>query len=151
MNNLSQETYVDGGGKSVTADIVEVLTPYKQLIDGFYQWECAKCGKEHDSRSCGWYIMGQVLNCKGCGTNNLLVPTNIQTLLEGLHALKEKHDKDNSPEVLDEPDFSKIIAEEIGRVRGSLNRILNNEMNDFQRNIRNNVFKKEDKDASNDN
>lgn len=80
FNHLNQESYKDESGKDISASQVQCLTPYKHIVDGFYKWQCAHCGKEQGSRSCGWPIAGQVLECNGCKTMNLLVKTNCSEL-----------------------------------------------------------------------
>ena len=80
FTTLLQETYKNDNGNEISADKVEYLAPYKHVIDGFYEWECGACGKKHSSRSCGWPISGQVLQCESCRKMNLLVRTNTDEL-----------------------------------------------------------------------
>ena len=82
MKKLQQESY---DGK--LAACIEVLAPYQHISDGFYTWECGACGNEHNSRTCGWSIAGQVEVCQECGKVNLLVSTCIEEF-EGLRKRK---------------------------------------------------------------
>ena len=73
---LAQPKYKGDHGQELDASLVDVLTPYKFIADGFHHWECGICHCEHFDRSCGWPISGQVLACKSCSKMNLLVRTN---------------------------------------------------------------------------
>lgn len=81
MKNLSQEKYKDENGHEVDAATVQALAPYTHIVDGFYNWSCGSCGTDHSSRSCGWPIMGQVLECHSCAKMNLLVPTECDAIV----------------------------------------------------------------------
>lgn len=76
FTTLGQKFYKDDNGRDVDASLVQFLAPYLHVCDGFYNWECGRCGREDSSRACGWPIAGQVLKCSGCGAMNLLVKTN---------------------------------------------------------------------------
>jgi len=93
---LTQENYKDSSGKDIPASKVQCLAPYKHIVDGFYTWQCAHCGKEQGSRSCGWPIAGQVLECGECQTMNLLVKTNCEELDKafGLFINMERREKE---------------------------------------------------------
>jgi hypothetical protein len=90
FTTLNQTIFKDHTGNSVGSELVEFISPYSHICDGFYEWECGNCGKKHASRSCGWSISGQVLKCEdsshmggskdGCGKMNLLVKTNTDEL-----------------------------------------------------------------------
>lgn len=73
---MGQEFYKDDNGREISAALVEFISPYQHLVDGFYRWECGGCKNEDGSRSCGWPIAGQVLRCSNCQALNLLVKTN---------------------------------------------------------------------------
>jgi hypothetical protein len=83
MKRLQQEKYTTDNGEILAADIY-TLAPYQHLGDGFYTWECGYCRTEHNSRTCGWPIAGQVEKCDKCKNVNLLV----STLTNELNALR---------------------------------------------------------------
>ena len=97
MKNLQQELYKNDNGHDIEAARIQVLTPYKYHVDGFYQWACGSCEFEHHSRSCGWPISGQVLECESCHKMNLLVRTNCVEIDETLQGKwkSEERDKEN--------------------------------------------------------
>lgn len=88
---LNQKEYKDDNGRPISGDVIEYITTYQYILDGFYKWQCAKCDAVHQSRA-HWAISGQVLKCeksgmddkevKGCGAMNLLVKTNCDELDE---------------------------------------------------------------------
>lgn len=94
MNNLAQTTYKNDNGNPVDAGTVEVLAAYKHIADGFYNWDCSKCGHGHSSRSCGWPIAGQVLACDKCKSMNLLVRTNCEETDKALRLLFQNEERE---------------------------------------------------------
>jgi len=76
FNTLNQTTYLDDQGHSIEAAKVDFIAPYQYGFDGFYKWQCGSCKFERATRSCGWSIAGQVLECESCHKRNLLVKTN---------------------------------------------------------------------------
>lgn len=70
---LAQEEYVNENGHKVKADIIDCVTTYYHIADGFYEWECSECKEKNANRSCGWPIAGQVLVCPNCNNRNLLL------------------------------------------------------------------------------
>ena len=103
MTNLHEKEYPDEHGKPVAAADITCLGSYKHHMDGFFNWTCGRCGKEHNSR--WWHISGVVWYCgrarilsldmgggqgdkiayeDGCGAKNLLVRTNCAEITESL-------------------------------------------------------------------
>ena len=120
---LNQESYKDDNGKEIPASKVQCLAPYKHIVDGFYKWECGRCGKEHGSRSCGWPIAGQVLECDGCQTMNLLVKTNCEEIDKafGLFIHMEERNKELTRLVNIEQELNMLKARLTGTLLQDLN------------------------------
>jgi hypothetical protein len=115
MKNLQQEKYKDDNGRDIEASKVEVLAPYKYHVDGFYQWTCPTCGFDHNSRSCGWPISGQVLACDQCHVKTLLVRTNCIEIDEVLQGKWRSEERDKENERL--KGIEKYNADELQKIR----------------------------------
>ena len=81
---LSQEKYKDSNGGNLLASEIDYITTYKHVCDGFYHADCAACGNELGSRSCGWSIAGMVETCGKCGKRNLFLRNDIDWVNEQL-------------------------------------------------------------------
>jgi hypothetical protein len=115
---LNQESYKDSSGKDIPSSKIQCLAPYKHMVDGFYNWECGLCGREHGSRSCGWPIAGQVLECDGCKAMNLLVKTNCEEIDKafGLFIKMEERDKELTRLVNIEQELNMLKARLTGNI-----------------------------------
>ena len=78
-----QDEYVDDNGQKVKADVIQNITTYYYIVDGFYEWYCGHCHEVYNTRSCGWPIAGQVLTCQKCGQNNLLLRNDVDFVNKG--------------------------------------------------------------------
>lgn len=125
---LDQEAYKDDNGRDVAASEVDFIAPYKHICDGFYNWECGRCRREHSSRSCGWSIAGQVLKCEGCGAQSLLVKTNTIQIDE---LVKTKNELDlglmrlASDRTAFDAEVKRAADRRIEQLKGPLRRLLN--------------------------
>jgi hypothetical protein len=81
---LGQKEYVDDNGNKIDSSLVECITTYYHIADGFYEWDCSNCKEKHTSRACGWDINGQVLVCNKCGKRNLLLRSDVAMVKKGI-------------------------------------------------------------------
>lgn len=82
MKHLQQEKYETEAGNPINAEAIDFLASYTYIADGFYNWVCGGCGKEHTDR---WItVSGRAHECTGCGKLNLLVRTNCTEINEAL-------------------------------------------------------------------
>jgi len=102
MKHLQQAMYEDDNGHPFPAEKVDCLAPYTHIVDGFYNWSCGSCGKEHGDR--WWHISGRVLQCGECKKWNLLVRTNCTEISTALS------DMWRQPEVMKENERLKDVV-----------------------------------------
>lgn len=70
---LQDSDYEDENGHRISRSEVEVIGTFTYKADGFFEWDCGGCGKEHASRA--FKIAGVVFRCQGCRKLNLLTRT----------------------------------------------------------------------------
>jgi hypothetical protein len=69
---LTQAAYEDSNGHDFNPRLIDRITTYRPLSDGFYDWICAECAIDHRGRA-GWPVNGTVHECGNCGASNLLL------------------------------------------------------------------------------
>jgi len=109
-NFLSQKIYKNDDGNEIASSEVDVVTTYEHIADGFYKWFCAECGNEAASRTCGWPIMGQVLKCKKCNKNNLLLYSGTDRVMQ---AVKYSDEMDTNKTLIESLEERAKIAEKV--------------------------------------
>lgn len=79
---LGQEKYKNNNGHAIEAEKIDCITTYHHIADGFYKSACGACGTDMGSRSCGWDIAGQVLECVKCKKMNLVLRSDCDWISE---------------------------------------------------------------------
>ena len=72
---LEQNEYEDERGSRISAGDIEHVGTFKYKCDGFFDWQCGKCGATHASRA--FRINGVVFHCDGCGKKCLLLRSDV--------------------------------------------------------------------------
>ncbi len=127
---LAQAKYKDHNGHDIEASAVSVITSYKHIVDGFYSWDCGyqECGFPHSSRSCGWPIAGQVLQCEKCKRMNLLLRSDCEVIGEAVEKLFESESLRR--EIASLRDIRKYNDDQLYKIRCELIGTLQNSLTD---------------------
>ena len=97
---LEQKFYKDDNGRPIESNKIQSIGIIKYGSDGFYHWQCVDCNSVTSSRSCGWAIAGQVIQCDTCGVLCLLLRTDTDYITELCEQRYKSEERDKELERL---------------------------------------------------
>jgi len=85
---LQQKIYEDESGKPVQAENITYIGTFAYIADGFFNWTCGNCKKDHSCRA--YKINGVVFKCEACFGCSLLLRSDCDSINALCQDMNEK-------------------------------------------------------------
>ncbi len=85
---LQDAYYEDEHGRRLGRSEIDCISVFEYHADGFFNWECSNCKKEHSSRAIK--LNGTVWTCHDCQKKSLLLRTDVEYFNNVMRAAEKR-------------------------------------------------------------